>query len=105
MTSRPCDAARCGTPAITVTERGDALCGRHGAAHRRVYDPRTPDQAFFDLCRHLESVHLYDFSSGCPDPGHDGYALDNLHEELHRRGDFGAYRHRLASHERYEGPA
>lgn len=67
---------------------------------RRVIDPRAPDQALFDLMVHLETVHLYDFGDTAVDPEHDGYAIDELHEELHRRSDYGRHRHAVNSHER-----
>lgn len=51
------------------------------------------------LMDHLTRCHFYDFGSTMPDPEADGYAIDNLHEELHRRSDFGAHRHRLSSRE------
>jgi hypothetical protein len=51
------------------------------------------------LAVHLETVHLADFGMAIVDNRLP--ALERRHDELHRRGDFGAFMHDRESLERH----
>lgn len=61
--------------------------------YARPVDWRPEEHRLFDLCRHLEDVHGYDFGATDGPTWDELYAVEHLHNDLHDRRDTGEYRH------------